>query len=81
VVVRTRVQLLPKAVGDVLLANARKGAETCPIAAIPFAECSKICVTSCFHIFDAVSLTRWCENHSNCPICRSKIENVVFEDR
>jgi hypothetical protein len=79
VVVQTRVQNLPKAVGDILLANARQSAETCPIAAVPFKECEKICVTSCFHIFDSESLTRWRTDHMSCPVCRTKIENVVSE--
>ena len=79
VVIQTRVQNLPKAVGDILLANARQGAESCPIAAMPFKECEKICVTSCFHVFDAESLTRWRTDHTSCPVCRTKIENVVSE--
>lgn len=79
VVVQTRSQPLPKAVGDVLLANARQGSESCPIAAVPFKECSTICVTSCFHIFDSESLSRWQTDHSSCPVCRTKIENVVSE--
>lgn len=79
VVIQTRVQALPKAVGDILLANARQGEETCPIAAIPLKECEKICVTSCFHIFDTQNLERWRENHTTCPVCRTKIENVVSE--
>lgn len=79
VVIQTRVQNLPKAVGDILLANARQGAESCPIAAMPFKECEKICVTSCFHVFDTESLTRWRTDHTSCPVCRTKIENVVCE--
>jgi hypothetical protein len=79
IVIQTRVQNLPKAVGDILLANARQGAESCPIAATPFKECEKICVTSCFHVFDTESLTRWRTDHTSCPVCRTKIENVVCE--
>lgn len=80
VVVERHVQALPKSVGDVLLANARMGQETCPIAAIPLQECSKICITSCFHIFDTQSLSRWREDHTTCPVCRASIENVVSEE-
>lgn len=80
VVVQHRVLPLPKDVGTILLSHARKGADFCPIAAIPFAECEKLCVSSCFHIFDAASLTRWQETHTSCPVCRSKIENVVVEE-
>lgn len=79
IVVQNRVLPLPKTVGELLLANARKGADACPIAATPFAECEKLCVSSCFHIFDATSLSRWQEMNTTCPVCRCKIENVVSE--
>lgn len=79
VVVQVQSQPLPKPVGDVLLSNARKGADSCPITALPFAECESLCVTSCFHIFDSASLTRWRETHTTCPVCRSAIQNIVSE--
>lgn len=81
IIVQQRVLPLPKDVGNLLLSNARKGADSCPIAATPFSECESLCVSSCFHIFDAASLARWQESHTSCPVCRSKIENVVIEDR
>ncbi len=81
VVVQHRILPLPKDVGNLLLSNARKGTDLCPIAATPFSECESICVSSCFHIFDAASLARWQESHTSCPVCRSKIENVVVEER
>jgi hypothetical protein len=74
-----QVQPLPKPVGDVLLSNARKGADSCPITALPFAECESLCVTSCFHIFEAASMSRWRETHTTCPVCRSAIQNIVSE--
>ena len=80
VVIQTRVQQLPKVVGDILLANARQGPESCPILSTPFKECEKISVTSCFHIFDSESLRRWRVDHTSCPVCRSKIENVISEE-
>ena len=79
VVIQTKTMPLPKAVGEVLLKDARAGKDTCPIAATPFAECEKLSVSSCFHIFDAASLARWQEDHTSCPVCRCKIENVVSE--
>jgi len=79
-VVEHRMMPLPKAVGELLLSHARKGVDTCPITATPFAECAKLCVSSCFHIFDAESLARWQETHTSCPVCRSKIENIVLEE-
>ncbi len=81
VVTQMKALPLPKDIGDILLANARSGKECCPIAAVPFAECESLCVSSCFHIFDKTSLTRWQEDHTTCPVCRCKIENVVYETR
>jgi len=81
IVVETRVAPLPKAVGDILLSTARKGADSCPIAAVPFSECEALSITSCFHVFDTSSLARWRTDHTSCPVCRSKIENVVVETR
>jgi hypothetical protein len=80
VVVQHRILPLPKDVGNLLLSNARKSADSCPIAATPFSECESLCVSSCFHIFDASSLARWQETHTSCPVCRCKIENVVVEE-
>jgi hypothetical protein len=80
VVIQRSVLPLPKAVGELLVSHARKGADSCPITATPFAECDTLCATSCFHIFDAESLARWQETHTTCPVCRSKIENTVVEE-
>jgi hypothetical protein len=79
VVTQVRIQPLPKAIGDVLLANARAGSDSCPILSIPFKECEKLSISSCFHIFDKESLNRWHATNTNCPVCRSKIENIVSE--
>jgi len=79
IIVQTRNKPLPKSVGDILLANARGSSDTCPITALPFKDCSKLSITSCFHVFDLESLTRWQEDNTTCPVCRAKIENVVSE--
>jgi len=81
VVIQTRSSTLPTPVGLVLLDHARKGAETCPIAATPFSECESLSVTSCFHVFDTESIRRWRESHTTCPVCRSEVVNVVSEHR
>jgi hypothetical protein len=79
VVVQQRVLPLPKAVGDALLRDARVSKDACPILQLPFSECETLAVSSCFHIFDKASLTRWQQDHTSCPVCRCKIENVVSE--
>jgi hypothetical protein len=76
-----KANTLPKAVGDILLASARKGEDTCPITSTPLASCEKLCVTSCFHVFDNESLLKWNETNDKCPVCRCKIENIVSEDK
>ncbi len=81
VVLQTRSPTLPTPVGQVLLDYARKGSESCPIAATPFSECASLSVTSCFHIFETESLHRWRESHTSCPVCRSEVVNVVSEHR
>ena len=80
VVVQTRTAPLPNSVGQVLLEHARKGTESCPIAATPFSESERLCVTSCFHIFDAPSLAQWQTSHTTCPVCRTVPTNVISED-
>lgn len=80
IVIKTKHLALPKSVGYVLLANARSGSEACPISMTPYAECKKLCVSSCFHIFEEECLTKWQETNRKCPVCRSKIENIVSEE-
>lgn len=75
-----KAQILPKAIGDILLTSARKGEDSCPITSTPFARCKKLCVTSCFHIFENESLVKWNERNTTCPVCRCEIENVVCEE-
>lgn len=42
---------------------------TCPISMNPIEE-GTACITSCQHIFDRDSITRWLGDHTNCPVCR-----------
>ncbi len=79
IVTQQKVLPLPKNVGDILIRDARAGKDTCPILQIPFTDCEKLAVSSCFHIFDAGSLRTWQQTHQTCPVCRCKIENVVSE--
>jgi hypothetical protein len=71
---------IPKHIGAILLANARTGSDTCPIAATPFAECGKLALTPCFHIFDADNLQRWQSTNNTCPVCRTELATVVMEE-
>jgi len=80
IVTQVKCLPIPKQIGLILLDNARKGSDSCPIAATTFAECSKLAVSSCFHIFEKESLDRWMQTSTACPVCRSKIENIVSEE-
>lgn len=68
---------IPEHVGTLLIADARKSNDSCPISAIPYSEITQLAVTSCFHIFDCQSLNHWRQEHSSCPVCRTTIANVV----
>lgn len=72
---------IPKHIGEILLAHARTGSDSCPIAATPFAECTKLAITPCFHIFDADNLQRWQSTNNTCPVCRTAVASVVVETR
>lgn len=43
---------------------------SCPIAMTPIEEDSAA-ITTCQHIFDRDSITRWLTDHENCPVCRN----------
>ena len=34
----------------------------------------------CIHIFHAICIKTWLKNHNNCPICKYKINDDIFED-
>jgi hypothetical protein len=71
---------LPKPVGTLILTNARSGEDSCPIAATPYKDCTKLSVCSCFHVFDSESLEKWKAERNICPVCRTNIVNVITED-
>lgn len=70
---------LPRHVGDMLIKGAREGKESCPISANLYSECKQLTVTSCFHVFEKLSLATWQREHDTCPVCRMKIVNLVDE--
>eukprot|EP00448_Togula_jolla_P025236 CAMPEP_0170653368 /NCGR_PEP_ID=MMETSP0224-20130122/47370_1 /TAXON_ID=285029 /ORGANISM="Togula jolla, Strain CCCM 725" /LENGTH=290 /DNA_ID=CAMNT_0010985235 /DNA_START=58 /DNA_END=927 /DNA_ORIENTATION=- len=46
----------------------------CPICQEVFAQCSTVIRTPCAHHFHEDCLAKWCQNHNDCPLCRSVIE-------
>ena len=68
---------IPQHVGILLIDDALKSSDTCPISAIPFSEIPRLAVTSCFHVFDCEALNQWRHEHNSCPVCRTRIVNVV----
>ena len=80
VIREVRTRPIPKTIGELILVGARNGSDSCPIAALSYKDCVKLSVSSCFHIFDKESLDRWMETSESCPVCRSRIENVISEE-
>lgn len=77
-VVLLRALPLPKHIGDILIAHAKSGTDTCPISANAYSECTSLAVTSCYHVFDSASLATWQATHNTCPVCRLHITNTVI---
>jgi SUMO ligase MMS21 Smc5/6 complex component len=76
-----RTQPIPNHVAQILIRHARTTVDTCPISLEPYDACLDLSITSCFHIFKTDAIQRWMEtNHDLCPVCRSRIENVIVED-
>jgi len=73
---RVKEGSLPTHVIDALMRDAKSGKEACPISMNPYAECEKLSITSCFHIFDSMSIDHWFKNNSTCPVCRK--ESIVI---
>lgn len=72
---------IPNHVAQILIRHARTTIDTCPISLEPYDSCLDLSITSCFHIFKTEAIHRWMEsNHDQCPVCRSRIENVIVED-
>jgi hypothetical protein len=72
---------IPNHVAQILIRHARTTIDTCPISLESYDDCLDLSITSCFHIFKTEAIQRWIEsNHDHCPVCRSRIENVIVED-
>lgn len=72
---------LPDAVGTLLLEQAWRGDDACPITSAPYKELARLSVTSCFHIFDTDAISRWHQEHASCPVCRTPISNLVSQEK
>jgi hypothetical protein len=62
---------IPQFVMKLLVEDKVTKQESCSISMTPFQDLAKIGVTPCFHIFDALSLSRWISTHHKCPLCRA----------
>lgn len=61
---------LPLYVASLLVADAKKKGESCPISMTPLESCTRIAITDCYHCFDAESLERWLATSLTCPMCK-----------
>ena len=70
--VRIRESSLPSHVIDALIRDAKSGRESCPISMNTYADCEKLSITSCFHIFNKESIDYWLKDNTTCPVCRKE---------
>lgn len=78
--VQVKTLPIPKPIALLILANARQSEDSCPIAAQPFKDCSKLSICPCFHVFDAESIETWKHTNDSCPVCRTKMDTIVSEE-
>lgn len=48
----------------------------CPIC---FDTIKNSCFGSCYHHFCFKCLTRWCVSHNTCPVCKTYINQILFD--
>ena len=63
------IPLLQKRVADIMIAHAIQTKETCPITMEPI-DSASICVSPCYHCFQAEAIRTWLSTESTCPVCR-----------
>jgi hypothetical protein len=71
---------IPELVGHLLIENAIRGEDSCPITAVPYREIQRISATSCFHVFETEAIQTWLREHSQCPVCRNSINNMITKE-
>ena len=78
--VASRPLPIPELVGHLLIENAIRGEDSCPITAVPYREIQRISATSCFHVFETEAIQTWLREHSQCPVCRNSINNMITKE-
>lgn len=69
--------LIPGFVARLVKAEAIRKKESCPISTLPFEEDMDICMTPCFHLFEADAIQRWMRIKENCPVCKQDVAELV----
>lgn len=64
-----RTPPVQKRVADIMIAHAIQSKESCPITMEPI-DSSSICVSPCYHCFQAEAIRTWLSTESTCPVCR-----------
>lgn len=76
----SRIQTLrakiPGFVIELLIQDQIAKQNTCSITMQPFSSMSLIGIAPCFHIFDFAAISRWVNEHRECPICRSATYSI-----
>lgn len=58
-----------KRVADIMISAAIQSKESCPITMEPI-DLASICVSPCYHSFQAKAIRRWLSTNFTCPVCR-----------
>lgn len=58
-----------KRVADIMISAAIQSKESCPITMEPI-DSASICVSPCYHSFQAEAIRTWLSTNSTCPVCR-----------
>ena len=61
--------LVQKRVADIMIHVAIQNKETCPIS-MEYIDSESICVSPCYHCFQAEAIHYWLSKNPSCPVCR-----------
>lgn len=76
VVLATTIDPIPKRIALLVVEDAVKKQENCPIT-MELISPMTASVTNCFHTFETEAITAWLKNNSTCPQCRKKCVATV----
>jgi SUMO ligase MMS21 Smc5/6 complex component len=73
---RPAIPPVQKRVADIVIAHAIQSKESCPITMEPI-DTTSICVSPCYHSFQAEAIRTWLSTNSTCPVCREACTDTL----